>query len=66
MSVFSWLKEKLLGRNGYVAEVQDAEIQEIKDESKLCLDKATDHLQQMQEEWTKLRRKEDASPEPNG
>lgn len=59
MSVLTWLKEKILGKNGYMPEEQDAEIQVIKDESQVCLDKATKHLQQMREEFTKLQRKEE-------
>jgi hypothetical protein len=58
MSMLSWLKELVLGKNGYVAEEQDEEIQQIKDESQSCLDKASTHFNNMSHEFTKLRRKE--------
>ena len=61
MSVITWLKELVLGKNGYVAEDQDEEIQQIKDESQSCLDKASTHFGEMGHEFTKLRRKEGPS-----
>ena len=64
MSVLTWIKEKILGKNGYVAEKQDAEIQEIKKESQEHLDKTQDHLQNIREEWTKLHRKTKPREEP--
>lgn len=64
MSVITWLRELVLGRNGYIAEEQDEEIQQIKDESQSSLDKATVHLAQMREEFTKLKRKDSPGEEP--
>lgn len=64
MRVFSWLRDLVLGRNGYEAEVQDEEIQQIKDESQSCLDNASVHFNNMGHEFTKLRRKEDSREEP--
>ena len=58
MRVITWLKELVLGKNGYVAEEQDEEIQQIKDESQSCLDNAQLHLGEMRQEFTKLHRKE--------
>ena len=59
MRVLSWLKDLVLGKNGYVAEDQDEEIQQIKDESQMCIDNASVHLNNMGHEFTKLRHKDD-------
>ena len=58
MSVLTWLKEKILGKNGYEPEKQDEEIQKLKDESQSSLDRAAVHFQNIQEEFTKLHRKD--------
>lgn len=58
MGVITWLKDLVLGKNGYIADEQDEEIQQIKDESQLCVDKASSHLGEMGHEFTKLRRKD--------
>jgi hypothetical protein len=63
MSMLSWLKELVLGKNGYEAEEQEEEIQQIKDESQSCLDNASVHLNNMGHEFTKLRRKDDPGEE---
>lgn len=58
MSVIAWLKDLVFGQNGYDAEEQDEEIQQIKDESQQCVNKASTHLGEMGHEFTKLHRKE--------
>jgi hypothetical protein len=57
MSVITWLKELVLGKNGYEPEVQDAEIRVINAESQSSVDKASTHFQSMSGEFTKLHRK---------
>lgn len=64
MKVLSWLRDLVLGKNGYVPDEQDEEIQQIKDESQFCLDRASGHIQQMKGEFTKLQRKESPREEP--
>jgi hypothetical protein len=61
MKVLSWLRDLVLGKNGYVAEEQEEEIQQIKDESQSCLDNAQAHLNNMSHEFTKLHRKDDSA-----
>ena len=63
MGMITWLKELVLGKNGYVADVQEEEIQQIKDESQSCLDNASAHLDNMKCEFTKLRKKEEPGEE---